>query len=110
MDWCIYLFAEKLFPVVLPIVIYVSIEECKDEIKNLVFIVPIPWKMLMNEALCNLKISQLVLVEYPILAKTRLLCAEMAGKITIKTPKFFTSMQQIFSVASALFDRETRKF
>ena len=34
------------------------IEECKDEIENLVFIVPIPWKMLMNKAHCNFKISQ----------------------------------------------------
>ena len=85
-------------------------EECKDEIENLVFIVPIPWKMSMNKAHCNFKISQLVPVEYPILTKTRLLCAEMAGKITIKIQIFFTSMQQVFSVASALFDRETRKF
>jgi len=64
----------------------------------------------MNKARCNFKTSQLVPVEYPILAKTRLLCAEVAGKITIKTPKLFTSMQQVFLVASALFDRETRKF
>ena len=34
------------------------IEECKDEIENLVFIVPIPWKMLMNKAHYNFKISQ----------------------------------------------------
>lgn len=66
--------------------------------------------MHMSKAHCNFKISQLVPVEYPILAKTRLLCAEMAGKITIKTQIFFTSLQQVFSAASALFDRETRQF
>lgn len=86
------------------------IEKCNDEIKNLVFIVPVPWHMHMSKAHCNFKISQLVPVEYPILAKTRLLCTEMAGKITIKTQIFFTSLQQVFSAASALFDRETRQF
>ena len=86
------------------------IEECKDEIENLVFIVPIPWKLTMNKAHCNFKICQLLPVKYPILAKPRLLWSEMAEKITIKIQIFFTSMHQVSSVASALFDRETRKF
>lgn len=58
MNWCIYLFAKELFLVVLPIVIYVSNWRVQRWNWKPCFYCAIPWKMLMNKAHCNFKISQ----------------------------------------------------
>ena len=63
------------------------IEKCNDEIKNLVFIVPVPWHMHMSKAHCNFKISQLVPVEHPIPGQNSVALRGNGWKNHNKNPK-----------------------